>query len=298
MAITLTIINERLRISTNHNDTYIPLYSRFKIDKTLNTILFYDDTNYIEREVSTVKVNISDITSISPNYVGETYTYDLVKEWLEGNFTEQQQTYNPPIFGTPPNYTTFEEDGTIVMNGDATVYNDVVIPLLPKTTGAGNPTLTNLVGNIQQFTFAVNDSIQCENAEAPHPWKQGSGIEIHVHWANQALEATDRYVKWELEYSFANVKINSNTNTIFESNTPISVEVMIPANTPARTSLYSTLAVFTSGQLAAYKIGCNLILRLKRIAAVGAAPSANPFVFNLGIHYESDTLGSRTTIGK
>lgn len=55
MATTLTIINERLRVSTNQDDTYIPLYSRFKIDKTRNTVLFYDDTNYIEREVSTGK---------------------------------------------------------------------------------------------------------------------------------------------------------------------------------------------------------------------------------------------------
>ena len=45
-------------------------------------------------------------------------------------------------------------------------------------------------------------------------------------------------------------------------------------------------------------IGSQTVARLNRIAAVGAAPTSDPFVPILQMHIQVDTLGSRTVIAK
>jgi hypothetical protein len=42
------------------------------------------------------------------------------------------------------------------------------------------------------------------------------------------------------------------------------------------------------------KIGGHVVARLRRIAAVGAAPTANPWIPMLQLHIQLDTVGSRT----
>lgn len=42
------------------------------------------------------------------------------------------------------------------------------------------------------------------------------------------------------------------------------------------------------------KIGGHVVARLKRVAAVGAAPTNDPWIPMLQLHIQLDTLGSRT----
>lgn len=206
--------------------------------------------------------------------------------------------------GSSINYSEIEADGTLKFNGTSTVYKDVVVPLLYKG-GAGEASLDDLAGGIKNLQFDVNKYTNLENAEAPHDWKEGSEIELHLHWAvKTALSAGDK-VRWEIETAFANANNGTNTGTIFCNLAAPTIfgtrkdtlEYVSPVGgTPAGTYLYSSLAVISAATMSNVKIGAGFIGTIKRIAkSAGGTEAANGKVFglNLGIHYEIDTMGSR-----
>jgi hypothetical protein len=196
------------------------------------------------------------------------------------------------------NYTEFEANGTLLGHGDATCYMDVIIPMFLRGVAAEPEVVAFPLNGVGlQPRFRVNDILTLQNAEAPHDWEEGSGIEIHIHYSNGSEDTTDRYIKFTLEYAIANMVANGNTGTQFVRGTE-DVEWAIPANTPAYTHLYKTLKVVDATTMANIKIGAGFVGSLKRITATGTAPSVNPYVLNLGIHYKTNTLGSRTTTSK
>jgi len=190
--------------------------------------------------------------------------------------------------GVLPNYTEFEPDGTAVKHGDATVWNDIVFPIIPKFTGAGNPSFTTFTGGITAPQFAVNDSVQLDASEFAHEWLQGSQCDIHLHFTTASNDGTARYVKWEVGYTYT---ADTNGTTQWTAETVLQVEIIIPANTPALTEWILPMGNFTPTN---GKIGGQVRMRLKRITASGgSAPSLNVFVTQVGIHIQCDTDGSR-----
>jgi len=203
--------------------------------------------------------------------------------------------------GVPNGYAPLRSSGLIPnehissMLQDS-VFDDLVLPMIVRVTGVGRPNLGSFVGNILQYVFAINDNAEIEATEVLHGWKEGSAIELHVHWATGGLnDGTVRGVKWEIEYSWANMLYIGGT-TVFGAPTTVSMEDSIAAAEPDRTHRFTHIMSFTP---AGGKVGMYLILRLKRIASVtNPAPVADPFGLSLGVHYEIDTLGSRTLLYK
>lgn len=198
------------------------------------------------------------------------------------------------------NYLEVEADGTLKFNGNATTYNDLPpIPLLvQRVGGANNPTLAAFVGNVYAYTFAVGDYV-FGMQEILHEYKQASDIECHVHWATNGSEVTDKYVKWELEYSIANLNTSepySTTASTFAASTVLSTEVKIPANTATKTHIYTDIGTNISGTN--IRFGSIIAYRFRRIASSGTAPAADPFALSIGFHIEQDTMGSRTELTK
>jgi hypothetical protein len=199
-----------------------------------------------------------------------------------------QRAVTPLIFGTATNNTTFEEDGTAKFNGSATVWKDIFFPMaIPKTTGAGNPTLTTFLGNLRGYTFAVNDAHDFDPQEFAHDGKEGSTATFHIHFVSRTNVAADRAVKFQLEYSQAN------RNGVFPAPTTVSAEIVIPANTTANTHIVEDIATFTTGNIAG-----QMFVRLTRISAAGTAPADDPVVIGVHYHYELDTVGSRLIFTK
>jgi hypothetical protein len=199
--------------------------------------------------------------------------------------------------GGSVNYTEFEADGTMVANGAATTWNDINIGFAgAKTPAVNNPTWTTFATNLNAYRFAVDDYLEVSALELLHDWKEGTAIELHVHWAtNGANDATVRGVKWEVTYTWANSLADGGT-TAFATATAQSAESSIAASEPdlthKRTSVYTLTP--TGG-----KIGAYVMLKIKRIASVtNTAPANNPFGLAVGVHYEKDTLGSRTISSK
>ena len=183
------------------------------------------------------------------------------------------------------NFTDVEEDGTLHFNGDAATWVDIDFPIVIRTTGVGIPTLGTVIGNLTEPQWQVNDFNQCEVQELIHSWLEGSTGSWHIHGTTSGTDTTDRYVKVRVEFAWANV------NGVFGGPIIIdSPELLIPANTPARTHMLWVIGDFT--QPTAH-IGAHVLARLSRIASVGVAPSGDPFIGMLQVHVLQDTTGSR-----
>lgn len=197
----------------------------------------------------------------------------------------------PYSIGNSKGSASFSENGTFVLTGDATVYNDINTAIgSGKVPAANFPTWTVFLSPISQYTFAVNDNIQLDAIELLHDWKEGSAIEIHIHWSNNGLEAVDKYVKWQISYTLANMSSSPPFNK-FPVTTAVSKEAIIFANTQDRSHIYTSIATI---DMTGYKVGTCLLMSLARIASTGTAPVANPFAIQVGVHYEISSLGTMT----
>lgn len=166
-----------------------------------------------------------------------------------------------------------------------TVWLDIDFPIIIRTTGANIPTLATLNGNITMPQWAVNDVNTCESQEFIHMWKEGTTCYWHLHLTTNGLDATDRYVRFEIEFGY----VAPSGAWTFPA-TMDSGDLLIPANTTTKTMLMLSLGSFTPTGVG---IAGHCVARLKRIASTGAAPTSNPWIPMLQMHIECDTLGSR-----
>lgn len=189
------------------------------------------------------------------------------------------------------NYAEFETDGTLEFVGTATVWNDLITPFDSARVPAANaPTWASFQGNLNAYTFAINDYLEI-TVEVLHDYLEGSDLEIHVHWVTNGSDINDRAVNWEVEYTLANSDLSDGIGDAFPATTTDSAEWTIPAATPDLTHMYTLVEVVDGTGV---NIGAIIKARVRRIAAVGTDPTSDPFGLNLGIHYEIDTVGSRT----
>lgn len=174
-------------------------------------------------------------------------------------------------------------DKTIVMA--ESVWVDIDFPIIIRTTGSNIPSLVAMIGNIQAPQWAVNDYNVCEGQELIHSWKEETEVYWHLHLVTNGLDVNNRYVRFEVEYTWANV------NSALASVVTIdSGDILIPANTADKTMRIASLGSFTPSS---GKIGGHIWARLKRITSIGTAPTHNPWITMLQLHIECDTIGSR-----
>lgn len=169
------------------------------------------------------------------------------------------------------------------------LWTDIDFPIIIRTTGPNIPTLTTLNGNLTLPQWAVNDFNVCEAQELIHAIKEGTPAEWHIHLTTNGLDGTDRYVRFTLEYGYVSI----GSAWVFP---PLvtTADLLIPANTPTKTMFAYKIADFTPPN----GIAGHAVTRLQRIAAVGAAPTSNPWVSMLQLHVQCDTIGSRTVSAK
>lgn len=199
-------------------------------------------------------------------------------------------------FGGAANYSEFEADGTYKMSGTATVWDDLVLPLDAAKVPASNaPDWESFVGNLNKYAYQVND-FQEFTTELLHGYKTGSTFEFHIHGALNATLATgDETVKFEIEYSIADMDAVDSLGDVFPATTTINQEITIPDGTVDLTNIYISIGTDST---AGFAIGATIVGRIRRIASSGTELVGDMFVTQVGIHYEIDTIGSRAITTK
>lgn len=193
-------------------------------------------------------------------------------------------------------------NGNITTYGSATTWKDLQFHAY-RAGGANIPSSTVLTGNIEAYTFAVNDYFHTGPQEIPHDWVEGDSLQIHIHWANQdSITGSAKDVKWEVEWSIQNVMTGN-----FYSSTVSTKNITLAQNTRPKMHQISEIAMILPATvvnknpnvtLSQMKVGAQFICRVRRITADGTAVSANPYFLQLGIHYKVNSLGSRETTTK
>ena len=188
------------------------------------------------------------------------------------------------------NSTEFESDGTVKFNGGATVYNDIIAPVASGRVSAVNqPTWTAFTTNTSAYTFAINDYIDLGTVEIPHSYKNGSPIEIHIHGASNGNDTTDRTIAFQIFYTYA--IFPSSGSATFTTESSVTSSYTISANSGDKKAFYISVGTITDANMT---FGTQFKMRIKRVSTAGTPPTNNPFLGQVGIHYESDTIGSRT----
>jgi len=194
--------------------------------------------------------------------------------------------------GYNTDYLEIEADGTVAFKGAATVWKDInlggAIFTQPAASIPDVDEFKDLNGDdtgIPTYAFAIGEKVTGV-FEMQHDYKEGSAITFHVHWQGIAAPSGTDYVKWELTY------------TIGRDATVLQVPATISGESAYDTQYEVVRTDLTAISDATLNIGDQVAFTLERVAAAGDAYAGDALMFTLGIHYEVDTVGSRTISAK
>lgn len=192
-------------------------------------------------------------------------------------------------FGTSTNYSLFESDGTFTMSGSATVWDDIFFPLVTAKQGQTDKPAFSTVD--LGYLFPQNDTSQFMMivAQFPHSMKEGSNINPHVHW-NQNHSGS---VVFKMDYKW--FPIGGSIPAAFETHVmPLRV---LPYTSGSMHQLNYGTAI--SGSILGSGIGAGVSsIMLIKLYRDDDTYTGNAITYQFDIHYEKDTLGSRTEFAK
>ena len=181
-----------------------------------------------------------------------------------------------------------EQTGDLQISGDLRFpqgfWVDIDFPLIIRTTGANRPVLTALRGNIEAPLWIVDDVLNIEGQEVIHGYQEGTPIQWHLHLITFGTNVDARYVKFEVEWCWTN-----SNGVLTDAIVTTSPELLIPADTPARTMIVRQIAIV---EMPTLEIGAHIYARLKRVAATGTAPTGDIFCSMLQLHVLCDSVGT------
>jgi len=192
-------------------------------------------------------------------------------------------------FGDASNYSTFEADGTLLMVGNATVWEDIRVAIALRGSGGNSPTFSSLEGGLYADKFSGTGSQVNEiffEIQMPHSWAEGTTIYPHVHWVSNGYNTTDA-VTWGLEYDWENIggSFGGTTTTITSDVLSTGYKVQNINNIGA--------GIVGTGK----NISSMMLCRLYRSG--NTDPNNDDcFLLAFDIHYQINTIGSRQILTK
>jgi hypothetical protein len=177
-----------------------------------------------------------------------------------------------------------DEDGFAWMEGTGEAWDDIIIPLENIATGVNAPlTITfGPGGNIKALGFRGTSNINeiFGGVEMVHTYKEGTDISFHVHWG--PVDAAVLNVKWNLEYTWANV------GAVFGASATTSVVTATAG--AAWTHQLSGMLLAGAGK----QIGSVIKFRFYRDPTDAQDTyTSNAAITSIGVHYRKDSHGSR-----
>jgi hypothetical protein len=174
---------------------------------------------------------------------------------------------------------------TIVLN--TPVYKDLIVYALNLRGGSTPPQFAIFQGNLYGQSFENNATdILYGCVEFQHDYKEGTDIEVHIHWSPSSTNTGN--CRFTYEYTIAN------------RNSAFSVDTTLTA-LQAGSGVVNQHQYLTMGTISGVgrKIGDMICFAIARTGSDAADTfTGNAFVHSIGIHYEVDTCGSRTRSAK
>lgn len=186
------------------------------------------------------------------------------------------------LIGNGANVTKFENDGTMVFEGEAIVWDDMTMPINQgKVTGSVNvPSFETFKNGTYAYAFVASDQIFATQ-QMSHSYKLNSTIYQHVHLTPSSTNTGN--VTICVEYT------KSDINGVF-GNTVTSCGVAYMNGTNSKHILDMT------GNIGNFSGLSGIInARIYRNATTtGSAYADKVFILAYDLHYQKDTVGSRT----
>lgn len=184
--------------------------------------------------------------------------------------------------------TEFEADGTMVLSGAATTFEDLNIGTVFLGRGASAPDLVTIDATSIEgpgFNGQATSEDLSGSVEIPHSYKNSSDITPHIHWMPSTTGAGD--VIWNLEFFTISEVIDE---TVTGSTT---ISGSSSAGGTAWVGHRMDFPVISGA------IGDQIGFRLFRDPTTSDDTyGADAVALTLGFHFESDTLGSRQILAK
>jgi hypothetical protein len=194
--------------------------------------------------------------------------------------------------GDGTNYLEIEDDGTIHMIGDATVWDDFVVELsTAKVPPANAPNWAQVTddGSGSTGVFAwhfANGEYLSFHIQMPHSWKEGSRIYPHIHF--ECTTDVDPAEKFDIDFEYFWVDVGKDrpANTILANRM---CDTGVDTDTKHQVADVPELGIDGTG----HTISSILICRLERIAAASNDYGGQVIIYDMDVHFEKDTIGSR-----
>ena len=209
-------------------------------------------------------------------------------------------------FGTTSNYALLDTDGTLTLAGNATVWDDLLIPVTAtKLGGLHDPGFAkfkdNGAGSTGVFLYWFDPDAEEElffQTQMRHNWKEGSTIYPHVYWTPEATSdgtPANQAVKWGLEYTWANQAATFNNTSLIYGEVHDPADADVVASKHYVNAINDTTGIVGTGMT----ISSTLVGRIFRAAtAAEDTYEHDAGLLGINLHYEIDSLGSKTVSSK
>jgi len=194
--------------------------------------------------------------------------------------------------GTSTNNTSFTTDGTLIMSGNATVWNDILPMAVDVAGGASAPSFTAYNGNLRAYEFVGAATLKDLHAgfQLPHSYKEGSDIGLHLH-LYVPNDVTGGTIKFYVEYTWANF---NQTGTITPTLT--SGTIVRTAGAGINNNIMLSFPAITG---TGKTISSILMVRIYRDPTdVADTFASSVWLKGLDLHIEQDQIGSNTETTK
>lgn len=194
---------------------------------------------------------------------------------------------NSARFGDAENNLSIDDAGTLTLNGNATVWDDLRVPLSTvQTGGILDPDFAQFkddgAGSEGVFAYLFDKTLEEEvffSVQMPHTWREGTNLKPHVHWC--PVDTDTGAVVWGLEYTWSNI------GAVFGNTTIITV-----TKAAGGTAYYHYLTAFdpidATGKTASSMLVCRAF---RKSADENDTYDNDAALLEVDFHYEIDKLG-------
>jgi hypothetical protein len=186
------------------------------------------------------------------------------------------------------NHTEFENDGTMIAHGNATVWDDLQVQLgavrIPPAQAA--TIIEYQSGLAIEFANGSTERINF-NCQIPHARKDDSDIEFHIHVIPSNTDTGNIY--WEFEYEWKNIgETYGSSTTIYKATAMDGV---------ADVHQYDDIVNLDGSGKSS--ISSILLCTLTRLGShANDTFTGDAYIIGLDFHIEKDSIGSRKELIK